>query len=139
MSEALPMTLQEDFDNQQGTLDIAAGALTDFPADTFELAEVCFTVTGDISESTIAFQFDLPRQTEAGTLPSDVTFGGASILTSATNATLGDTADNSPTAVTLHQIDATNPLSPNQMPARPLYLLLALVVSGMAVKRMRAL
>ena len=126
MGEALPLSLQEQFDNQAGTLDIAAGALSDFPTGTFELAEVCFSVTGDISQSTIAFQFDARRQT-------DVTFGGASILTSATNATLADTPDDNPTVVALHKLDVTP-----QLPARSLYLLLALVVVGMAVRKIRS-
>ena len=125
MGEALAMTLEDDFDNKQGTIDIAAGTLSDFPSGTFELAEVCFTVTGNLKGSAIDFQFDAPRQT-------DVTFGGASILTSATNATLGDTPDDKPTVVALRQLDVTP-----QLPAPSLYLLLALVAVGIGVRRIR--
>jgi hypothetical protein len=95
LGKALPKGLQNDFDNQLGTIDIAAGTLEDYPEGTFELAEVCFNVIGELSQSSVAFQFDSPRQ-------SNVTFGGASILSSHTDATF------KPTAIELESLAVEN-------------------------------
>jgi uncharacterized repeat protein (TIGR01451 family) len=70
----LPLELMNDYDNVTGTLDYAAGTLSNFPSGTFSLAEIVFEAVVETSETFMTFNYIAPRQT-------DVTYGGGSVLT----------------------------------------------------------
>jgi hypothetical protein len=70
----LPLELMNDYDNVTGTLDYAAGTLSNFPSGTFSLAEIVFEAVAETSETFLTFNYIAPRQT-------DVTYGGGSVLT----------------------------------------------------------
>jgi Leucine-rich repeat (LRR) protein/ABC-type glycerol-3-phosphate transport system substrate-binding protein len=70
---ALPLSLQSQFDNAAGTIDFAAGTLSNFPSGTFTLVTVEFQALTPTTGTDLAFHFGLPR--DAG-----VTFAGKSVL-----------------------------------------------------------
>jgi hypothetical protein len=70
---ALPFVLQNTFSNTAGTIDYAAGALSNFPSGDISLVQIQFRVVGGAATTPLTFQYGLPRTTE-------VTYGGASVL-----------------------------------------------------------
>jgi hypothetical protein len=88
--ETLPQELLNQFDNQNGTIDVAAGALENLPTGTIELVQLQFRAL-QAGESALSFQFEAPRQT-------NITFGGSSIFGEHTN---GVVTISEPTAVTV--------------------------------------
>lgn len=71
-NDAFQTTLQEDYDNQNGTIDLAAGSFSDFPKGTVEVAWINFTA---IQTGNIELTFS-----NKGYHSSEVTFGGISVL-----------------------------------------------------------
>jgi hypothetical protein len=71
---AFPLPLQNTFSNSLGTVDYAAGTITNFPSGNTTLATIQFQALKPLPLSEILFMFNPPRQT-------DVTYGGHSILT----------------------------------------------------------
>ena len=78
LGTALPLSLLNQFDNTAGTLDLAVGALSDFPSGTFVVGQVQFEALAETAGMSLDFHTGLPRD-------SNVTFGGVSVLTSAVN------------------------------------------------------
>ena len=77
-----PIVLQNDFDNNTGEVDFAAGALSEpYPSGTFTLATVTFEAIEESNGSAIDFNMTAPRQ-------SDITFGGTSLLESTAGSTV---------------------------------------------------
>lgn len=72
-SRALPLQIQNSIDNENGQILFAAGALNDYPSQTFDLANIQFKALGETSNTPLTFEFDPPHRT-------DVTFGGLSVL-----------------------------------------------------------
>jgi hypothetical protein len=94
----LPLELLNQFDNSSGTIDFAAGSLVDFPSGAaIELLHIQFKALAASEAMTLAFQFDLPRQ-------SDVTFGGTSLLSTHNDGTI--IIQPAPTSITLDSFDA---------------------------------
>lgn len=82
--EALPVIIQNEFDNANGELDFAAGTLsTDYPSATFRLATVTFRTLALTDEhgTPVVFNSTLPRS-------SDITFGGLSIISDMLDSTV---------------------------------------------------
>jgi hypothetical protein len=77
----LPIVLENTFNNSLGTLDYSTGTLSSPPSGTVNLATVSFTSIAPSSGTALSFNTTLPRH-------SDATFGGASILTGTTGATV---------------------------------------------------
>jgi hypothetical protein len=75
-SAAFPLVLQSTFSNTAGTIDYAAGTLSNFPSGDISLVQIQFEVIGGPASTPLSFHYGLPRQT-------DVTYGGASILAGA--------------------------------------------------------
>jgi len=84
-SNALPLVLLNQFDNENGTLDYAAGALSNFPSGTFNLVQVRFQAVQEISSTALVFHYGLPRNTDA-------TYGGSSVLQGAADGSVSITA-----------------------------------------------
>jgi hypothetical protein len=95
--EPLPQPLVNQFDNEGGTIQFAAGALEAFPSGEIELVELRFRALKG-GETQLEFELD-------GAMGSDVTFGGTSVLSSHTNGTV--IVEQAPTAVTLDRLSAT--------------------------------
>lgn len=76
----LPLVLQNAYDNTAGTVDFAAGTFSNFPSGTFSLVQVEFEVL-QRGTSSVVFNTILPRK-------SDVTYGGASVLTGVNDASI---------------------------------------------------
>jgi uncharacterized repeat protein (TIGR01451 family) len=72
---SLSTVILNEFDNESGQLDFAAGSFDNFPSGTFTLATVIFKTTALTDEDGTAVEFNraLPRS-------SDVTFDGTSVL-----------------------------------------------------------
>jgi hypothetical protein len=77
-STLFPLELQNQFDNNNGTLDYSAGTLSNFPSGDFTVLEVEFEAIADTGTSGLEFNLMPPRTT-------DVTFGGQSVLTDTSN------------------------------------------------------
>ena len=71
---AFPLVLQNVSSNTLGTLDYAAGTVSAFPSGATTLATIEFVALKAMAVSDLQFMFQAPRLT-------DVTYGGASILT----------------------------------------------------------
>jgi len=102
--EALPVPIDNQFDNQNGQIHLAAGALEDFPSETFDLAYIQLKAVAanmtpvaapmppvgtalraqERSSTSLRFLFEPPYHT-------DVTFGGLSVLGGYTNGTISIT------------------------------------------------
>jgi hypothetical protein len=80
-STDLPLTLLSQYDNTGGTLDYAAGALSNFPSGTFNLVQIHFEAIAQTSDTSLAFHFGNPRNTDA-------TFGGESVLGGTSDGTV---------------------------------------------------
>jgi subtilisin family serine protease len=78
---ALPIPIQNQFNNTAGTLDYSAGTFFSFPTGTFSLATVQFGALAVATNSPLTFHTAAPRH-------SDVTFGGVSVLGGTSNATV---------------------------------------------------
>ncbi len=78
---AFPMTLDNKYDNTLGTLDYAAGALSNFPSGKIQLVEIVFRALS--SEATTALTFN-----NIGLRKSDVASKGSSVLASTESATV---------------------------------------------------
>jgi len=76
-----PQILQNQYDNTAGTVDFAAGTLSNFPSGTFTLVQIQFEALALTPGTTLAFHTNLPRASEA-------TFGGASVLGGTSNGTI---------------------------------------------------
>src|SRR5262249_50073773 len=87
---ALPVPIQNTFNNVLGTVDYSAGIFSGFPSGTFTLATVTFTSLATSAGTSLSFHDVAPRQ-------SDVTFGGSSVLTAVQSATVIISAANAPT------------------------------------------
>jgi hypothetical protein len=68
------MTLKSTFDNQAGTVKVAAGTLAEAPSGTFALAQIEFEALAAQS-GTVRLKFETGRPQA-----SDLAFGGASVL-----------------------------------------------------------
>jgi hypothetical protein len=79
---ALPLTLQNGFDNLAGTVDYSAGALSGFPSGAFGIAQVRFGVVAAPPQSGTALVF----HAAAGQRQTQVSYGGGSVLGAAHNA-----------------------------------------------------
>jgi hypothetical protein len=79
VSDKLPQTLQNTYNNTTGEINYAAGAFTNFPNGTFAVAKVRLIGVKGSSGSSILFHNASPRLT-------NVTFGGTSRLRYVTNA-----------------------------------------------------
>lgn len=78
---SFPMLLQNTFDNTTGQVNFSAGALSNFPTNTFTLATVTFKALAQTSNTPITFADVSPRR-------SDITFGGSSVLNSLGNGSV---------------------------------------------------
>ena len=108
---ALPVQIQNSFDNTNGQLDLAVGAFTDFPTGTITVATITFTATAQTDGSPLTFNMTPPRL-------SDVTFGGHSVL----DETIGNT-------VVIHNITLACYVTPSPTHAgwdTPLYVSLTI-------------
>jgi predicted GH43/DUF377 family glycosyl hydrolase len=76
-----PFELQNAFSNTAGTLDYSAGTIANFPSGTTTLATIQLLALKPLTQSELQYIFQAPRLT-------DVTFGGASILTQHQNGQL---------------------------------------------------
>lgn len=82
LDETLDIVLQDEFNNKNGTIALAAGTLSSTPpTSNFTFATIRFKALAPIEKSQLAFNFSAPRI-------SDVTYNGTSILTTHTNATI---------------------------------------------------
>jgi hypothetical protein len=72
----LPLALLNTYDNSTGTVDYAAGTLTDFPSGNISLVQIEFEALADTGATSLAFHHGSPRKAE-------VTFAGDSVLTRA--------------------------------------------------------
>lgn len=73
LGESLPLEIQNQFDNSNGSVEIAAGAINNFPTGTFTLATITFQAKNELTETAQAFNSTMPRI-------SDITFGGQSVM-----------------------------------------------------------
>jgi hypothetical protein len=78
---SLPMVIQNSFDNATGQVNFVAGALSNFPTNTFTLATVTFKALAQTAYTSVTFSNVFPRG-------SDVTFGGSSVLNSLGNGSV---------------------------------------------------
>jgi len=112
-ASTLSSILQNEFDNDLGQMNFAAGTLSTPVTGTFTLATITFRAISDTSGTPLAFDDTLPRQSEASlagnsqlgsTQDGQVIVGGAATHTPTATATLTPTAtatpDPSPTATT---------------------------------------
>lgn len=76
---SLPVVLQNSYDNNQGAIDYAAGAFSNFPAGTLDIAQVRMVAITDTASTPLVFHTVAPRGTDA-------TFGGSSVFRSLTGA-----------------------------------------------------
>jgi hypothetical protein len=74
LGASLPITLKSTFDNQAGTVKVAAGTLAEAPSGTFALAQIEFEALAAQS-GTVRLKFETGRPQA-----SDLAFGGASVL-----------------------------------------------------------
>ncbi|OGO44206.1 MAG: hypothetical protein A2W37_00980 [Chloroflexi bacterium RBG_16_63_12] len=74
LGASLPITLKSTFDNQAGTVKVAAGTLAEAPSGTFALAQIDFEALAAQS-GTVRLKFETGRPQA-----SDLAFGGASVL-----------------------------------------------------------
>jgi hypothetical protein len=93
---ALSTVLVNESNNQEGTIDYAAGTFSNFPSGTFTLMQVQFRAVAPSPQTFLVFQFENPRQ-------SDVTFEGASVLTGHRDGTVV-VETSPPTAVTINSL-----------------------------------
>jgi hypothetical protein len=114
----LPQGLQNEVDNETGTLRFAAGTLEGFPNGTIELLEVQFKALAPTDATSLTFA--------EGT---DVTFGGGSVLGEQAGGTI---VISSPTSVTMSRLSGGSP--------SPLWALLPLaltILAGAFISRRR--
>jgi hypothetical protein len=98
----LPIVVQNQFDNGQGRVSFAAGALTlPYPSSDFVLATVVFTATGATSSTPLTFAHTNPWA-------SDITLNGNSVL-----------AAREPASVTVHEMVLVGRVQPPGRPAAP--------------------
>jgi hypothetical protein len=108
--EILPEQLMNEFDNQRGSINFAAGTFENFPSGTFDVVQVQFRALAAVEETTLTYQFDKPQD-------SNVTFGGASVLGGAVDGVIS--VRDEATAIKVHSLAAP-------ATAQPLWLLLLL-------------
>jgi hypothetical protein len=60
LGDSLPLEIQNQFDNSNGSVDIAAGAINNFPTGTFTLATITFQAQSELTETAIAFNSTMP-------------------------------------------------------------------------------
>ena len=72
---ALPVQIQNQFNNSAGTVDFAAGAFSSFPSGIFDVAYARLQAIAASAGAPVTFNRSTPRR-------SDVTFGGCLLYTS---------------------------------------------------------
>jgi hypothetical protein len=92
-SSKLELDLMNQFDNENGTIEFAAGTLEEGASGTFDLVQIQFRAL-EAGETTLTWKVDGPTG-------SDVTFGGASVLRPKEGHLDGMVTVSEPTAITV--------------------------------------
>lgn len=96
--DQLSLELLNQFDNEAGTIDFAAGSLDAFPSQTFELMQIEFRALEESPSEGTSLAFDLD-----GSLATNITFGGTSVLGEHSDGTI---LIDDPSSVTLGDLSA---------------------------------
>ena len=110
---ALPVQIQNLINNSTGAVDFAAGAFSNFPSGTFDVAFVRLQAISASAGAPVTFNRSSPRR-------SDVTFGGASVLGAVNDALViivaGSTSTPTPTPTPAPTSTPTPTAAPTNTP-----------------------